>query len=502
MSKYLYGASVQGIQDFIFQTNKLREIGGASEIVEQICTKKFVIEIGSGLIADNIIVNAAGNIKYIFEDKQSCEAFVLKFPQKISRFAPGITISQTVVEVKDNDKLSDAIDKLEKNLKTQRNKPENPIEVGFMGLERARRTGGVGVEKPEDEVLDSSIQAKIKAFEKARNKDLLKEKNEQNLYHKFFGEELDFDKIPFDLNQITKGKSNSWIAVIHADGNGLGSLLQKLGEKLKEKTIEEAKSVFAEFSVKLDLATQTAAKNAFNSLNSSETKYPLRPIILGGDDITLIIRADLAYDFTVEFLKQFETQTKEQLSSLNGIHADFEKGLTACAGIAYIKDSYPIHYGLHLAEQLTKKAKMASKKIDRSLPPSSLSFYKVQSSFIEDMEDIVNKTLTAGNISFDTGPYFIHPQSQYYSIKDLDEKLKILTEQEQSEEKVKGVSKLRQWISELYKNEGTAKFMMERMKVVNEGFYNKLELDHAMKDNKSIIFDLLQLHSFRRNHGN
>ena len=33
MTKYLYGASVQGIQDFIFKTNRLKDIVGASEIV-------------------------------------------------------------------------------------------------------------------------------------------------------------------------------------------------------------------------------------------------------------------------------------------------------------------------------------------------------------------------------------------------------------------------------------------------------------------------------------
>ena len=33
MSKYLYGVSIQGIQEFIFKTNKLKEIIGASKIV-------------------------------------------------------------------------------------------------------------------------------------------------------------------------------------------------------------------------------------------------------------------------------------------------------------------------------------------------------------------------------------------------------------------------------------------------------------------------------------
>ena len=41
MSKYLYGAAVQGIQGFIFKTNELRHIVGASELVEQICTSAF-----------------------------------------------------------------------------------------------------------------------------------------------------------------------------------------------------------------------------------------------------------------------------------------------------------------------------------------------------------------------------------------------------------------------------------------------------------------------------
>jgi len=38
---YLYGASVQGIQSFIFETNELKNIVGASEIIEKICTSLF-----------------------------------------------------------------------------------------------------------------------------------------------------------------------------------------------------------------------------------------------------------------------------------------------------------------------------------------------------------------------------------------------------------------------------------------------------------------------------
>ncbi len=44
MSKYLYGVSIQGIQEFIFKTNKLKEIIGASKIVEDMDSKDFQTE--------------------------------------------------------------------------------------------------------------------------------------------------------------------------------------------------------------------------------------------------------------------------------------------------------------------------------------------------------------------------------------------------------------------------------------------------------------------------
>lgn len=45
-TSYLYGASIQGIQSFIFQTDRLKDIVGASELVEQACTDMFYKPVG------------------------------------------------------------------------------------------------------------------------------------------------------------------------------------------------------------------------------------------------------------------------------------------------------------------------------------------------------------------------------------------------------------------------------------------------------------------------
>jgi hypothetical protein len=483
MAKYLYGASVQGIQSFILRTNKLKEIGGASELVEQICTTLFYDVAKLNPDDANIIMNAAGNIKYIFDENEKCMAFVKSFPKLVSEFAPGITISQSVIKLEDGINLMDALGELEKKLKTQRSKISNPTELGFMAIERARRTGGLGIDYNGKETRDLSTIKKHKAFE-----------GNSSLYEKFFGKKIKNENIPFDLNEINAVGDKSWIAVIHADGNGLGLLLQKLASKLNELDNNQAKIQFRTFSQAIETATENALQIAYSALKIEiKEKHPIRPILIGGDDVTIVIRADLALLFTKLFLEKFKEETKKELSFLSNAPLniiDFNEGLTACAGIVYIKESYPMHYALHLAEELTKKAKKKSKSISETHPPASLSFYKVQASFLESLEEIETKTLKAGDINFDFGPYFIDYQNSP-KISDLFEKLQVL--EDFKNEDSKGISKLRKWISELYKNKVTADFMLKRMKEINPDFYGKMKLDEAIKDSKSNLYDVLQL---------
>ncbi|NOY49725.1 MAG: CRISPR-associated protein, partial [Chlorobi bacterium] len=160
--EYLYGASVQGIQEFVFKTNKLKEIAGASQLVDNICTSEFrgfCKKQKHTVEEENIIISAAGNIKYLISN-DVCENIVRSFPKHISNYAPGITVSQAVV--KRTGDLKKDIDDLELKLKAQRNKAEMPVDIGFMGLERARRTGGVAYTfDKENKHIDRATDKKI-----------------------------------------------------------------------------------------------------------------------------------------------------------------------------------------------------------------------------------------------------------------------------------------------------------------------------------------------------
>ncbi len=243
-SKYLYGAAVQGIQNFIFQSNKLRYIVGASGLVETICRSEFDEFARDG----DLIVKAAGNIKCIFNTEAACRKAVLNFPKKIMEMAPGITISQAVViyDTGIKDGFSTAIEELEAKLKIQRNRPVLSVNPGFTGMIRSRTSGLPAIEvTKKGEFIDEAL------YSKTRNPEVTRK-----LCKRCFGIDLTHQEITYQVDKIPSG--NNWLAVIHADGNGLGRILPQIG-KDKEK--------LSLFSSALAQCTVRAAQDAYNSLD-------------------------------------------------------------------------------------------------------------------------------------------------------------------------------------------------------------------------------------------
>ena len=455
MSRYLYGAAVQGIQGFIFKTNELKHIVGASELVEQICTSDFDEFAKNG----ESVVRAAGNIKFIFDRKEDCQKAVREFPKKVMSKAPGITISQAVVAFDDD--FGKAIDDLETLLKEQRNKPSRSVTSGLIGIKRANNTGlpVVCIKK----MGEKDIYIDEPTLQKERSQ------NVKGLCEKSFGKDALIDnKIAYNISDITD--KNDWIAIIHADGNGLGKVVQKVGKQ---------KDLFREFSQKLNLATKEAANHAFKFVSNKfadKQIIPIRPVVLSGDDMTVIIRGDLAIDYARSFISAFEDKTQEHIGEIlkdQHVFAEDKDYLTACAGIAFIKSSYPFYYGYQLAEDLCGEAKKDT---------------KVQDSYIFDYKDIVERELTAkgDGLSFKAGPYYIHPQDSKCTIDDLINASELL-----NSENGDGIkSGIRNWVSLRLEDKSKADQRKDRMLEI---FTNKDAIKLLTnEDNKCCIaYDVL-----------
>ena len=422
--KYLYAASIQGIQGFIFETNKLQEIVGASEIVKQI-EKDFE----KNYKPTSILRNAGGSIKAIFEDDekkkvQEHERIVRDFPKQIMQEAYGITISQALVKMEgDFEQQEDADIEIERLLRVQRNKPTIPLDfsLGIMKLNPSTSKPIVGYSK-KNESLDRALKQKRDAYSH-----WFQEKRREN---------PDFTALK-DIGDFSNAKNK--IAVIHADGNGLGQLVPLLGDALSA------------FSIALDLATKKAFEDAKNDV------MKIRDVILGGDDMTVICNANNALEFTKNFLANFEKET----AKIEAIHAskDFSK-LTACAGIAYTNEKYPFHYAVDLAEALCGQAKKASER-----KASCLMFHNIQSSNFQSWEKFVEDELNIKNdaeeIRCDFGPYYLESQTEP-SIHNLIYAIESY--------RLEGspISRLRAWMGELHNNAQYAKRLLERINVMAE----------------------------------
>ena len=441
---YLYGASVQGIQSYIFRTNELRNIVEASAKIERICTAD-----DDGLFrcfeenGGQSVIRAAGNIKYIFATREACEKAVLEFPKKVMQYAPGITLSQAVVELEGND-FERASDELEYKLRMQRNKPTMNVQLGLLGMKRDSKTGLPVVHEKDNGLQGPGSDATERLCSKMfGNTALLQARTSKN------------------INDFVQ--QNDWIAIVHADGNGLGQVVQKLGGD---------KDTFSLFSKKLDEATCTAAKRAFESLTDEqkcgrEGIIPMRPIVLGGDDLTIVCRGDVALPFVKAYLCYFEEETKRLLGDIMSMHHLFGKDphLTACAGVAFIKSSYPFHYGYGLAENLCSQAKADAKRKERlqahdGLAPSCLMFYKVQDSFVEDFRSIELRELTpCRGHSFKYGPYYLHEEQGRCT---LDRFVGMCRRLDESKEGNAVKSAIRKWLTAMHSNVEVASQVKKR----------------------------------------
>jgi hypothetical protein len=257
----------------------------------------------------------------------------------------------------------------------------------------------------------------------------------------------------------------------------------------------------------LDKSTRIAARKAYEGVYKPEKnkKIPFRPIVIGGDDLTVVCRGNLALPFTKLFLQYFEDETKANFKSISEKVAFLKNGLTACAGIAYINESYPFHYGYNLAETLCGEAKKAAKEGlgETEITPSCLMFHKVQDSFVEEFKEIREREMCAGKgdkkIRFDFGPYYLESTKKTPTIEKLEDSVKLLNGKEGNAVK----SHLRQWLTDLHNEPELAKQKLDRlisaaskstMKTLQE-----LKLPNsAIQNGKSPVYDWLTIHSINQ----
>ncbi|MBK8972694.1 MAG: hypothetical protein IPM37_15680 [Hahellaceae bacterium] len=430
MPYHAYLFEARSLQDYLFSGGKLADMVASSDLLDDLTESLLTSVLKSLNLSDNpglSFVRRAGGAFYVIaqgdEGRQQLERLQLLWTLAVPQWLPRLEFIQILVVDQDSGYL--AVQNGIQQLAQLRNLQGAALPAAGPFTRRAPRTGRAALRlwecsKPV-EWVDEPLFSRRSYF---------LEYSQERLAAKFVTDTERKVTWPRNLNR-NEGDGATFpflneeadVAIIHADGNGLGQLLQVLGRISRQDTANYAR-LFWQFSDGLTRATQEAVTRATSdvllpaaSFKGDHAVMPARPLVLGGDDLTIIVRADLAIRFAERFAIEFERTTEVFLKKLK---ADFPKikdqdmprKLTACSGIAFVKCGQPFQMAYHLAESLCQAAKSRSRAVASAqkltFSPSSMAFHRLTGSLADDIGEVIDTELTVriggetGHLSFVT----------------------------------------------------------------------------------------------------
>lgn len=155
---------------------------------------------------------------------------------------------------------------------------------------------------------------------------------------------------PKDLDDLAGQEGR--IALLYADGNNMGDLLQRAPSPASYRHISEA----------LSTATREALFQALHKVFGErlQQKLPFEIIALGGDDIVVLLPASVGWAVALRVLDNFARSSviqrlQEEMQERLG--AGTVPPLNLSAGLAIADVKYPVRFLFDLAEGLLKEAK-------------------------------------------------------------------------------------------------------------------------------------------------
>lgn len=400
---------VGGIQNFILGTGKLKEMIGGSELIESL-SKNFLEEICKQLNLkiigyedphepkDNEVLTVqrnAGALHLLFSSSDKAKSFVNKFGLAVIEKYPGLPLFAAVETCEWKiDSLLDVKHILSRKITEKRNLA--PVATGLEMLPictTARLDGLPAVE------IDKKVAISLVSRTR-RTEDLLRDaKDRLNETTKNLPSELRVI-CSDDLNELA-GDSNR-VAFIHMDGNDLGNLFAQHIKENKSTPVEQFIYKMGKLSKHVEETTKAAFDKALLTIIDFEAKYrhkkkiicPARPLVLGGDDVTVIVRADLALLFIDAFVKEFEAYSQKQ------------ERLSVGVGMVVCQSGYPFLKAFSLAEDLLKNAKQATANITENRP-SSLDYIVLTNDAENNLNQLRNHIKATDGSSLTSKPIML-----------------------------------------------------------------------------------------------
>lgn len=403
------------IQPYIFGSNRLKENIGASYLVAQATT-----DWAESCLLSNMekLYAGGGNFVALADDEASATTFIGALSKKALADAPGLQLVMTYRERGDGESLATAVAQTFTQLaKQKQSRPHKEPLLGLSVTQMCRSTAlpAVGFTEPIANDPGSVYPAAAEILAKLGVNQLATRRLTTEL------KPPDGFSYPRDFDDLGREKGEeSHIAIVHADGNGMGKkflalnlayadnpndteykqAIRSLSDKVQEASIAALKGTLDALVKQLrwdetgkgyvirhanrggtgDLLAKIALKDG--KKDHEGYFLPFRALVFGGDDVTFVCDGRLGISLAIEYLKQFEVHTEAILG---------EK-LTACAGIAIVKTHYPFARAYDLADGLCGQAKKY--RAQKGLAGSCLDWHFALTGLAGDISEIRRREYT------------------------------------------------------------------------------------------------------------
>lgn len=437
----------RSIQKYVFSCNKLKTNVGASYLVDGIFNdlmQKIVLPsfnlkmpeiswqkseqiemIKDDSIEAEIVYIGGGNMLILinkFSGKEDnlnlCREIVKKWTLEILKKAPGLKTG-AAIGMMDVERFKDSLDKMYVQLKQNQNTVLPQVDLPYTGLTLECNISGKTADT-FDWVDKSWIAKEVKAKTDAYTYASEKVRYE---YDNILHDKYDFAS---ELEKIGCKEGESYISVIHIDGNNMGVKFSKCkdSQERKELSLKVAKIVQNAFYelIKTIIAEYDSKAYAealdMEKLVDKEGKklLPIRPIIIGGDDITFVCPARVGIEYAKRFIEavnkqdflndeQYERMSREVKEENKSMK--LSKTMSCCGGVAIVPLKYPFFRAYQLAEHLCSSAKTKSRQDDSSL----IDFAILYGEMTPSLEQLCRYQYVAPEGYLHYGPYYIKKNS-------------------------------------------------------------------------------------------
>lgn len=382
--RYLVLFDTDRIQDYIFATTKLKEIRGASALLDHLNrhhTRKLITDHQG----KEIYLGGGGGAAF-WEDLPQARQFCAELTAHYRKSTITADITCFIQEVPKGGDFLECLEKSELHLRRRkeakgREVPQvaNPY---FKVCDLCGRLPASGKRRGDPGTLVCRA-CELKMSESAEYKHSL---IYQDLERLLGPAPIHYPDTLEDIGACSCPPG--YLGLIYADGNRMGQVRRGIlkGAADPEKTYQQ-------FSEALDAATRQAMVRAVGDhLPFSPGKtYPVQFFISGGDDVLAALPAHLALPVALDFCQNFAEFFEKGLVNGKGgwlVPPLGAKGAMS-VGVALAKDNYPLHSLIRTARELLKSAKKRAweeRSRDQAANPATIDFLATSSSLLEPVE--------------------------------------------------------------------------------------------------------------------